>query len=115
MRDETKGVELGIQQATTLGLIINEILSNALKYAFPQNMSGRIMISLKHCKNDMVELVFSDNGVGIPEDVDWRNGKTVGLNLIVLLAENQLGGTVNLDRKEGTCFTIKFKREIINQ
>jgi PAS domain S-box-containing protein len=108
---DAKGVELGIQQATTLGLIINEILSNALKYTFPQNMSGRIMINLKLCKNDMVELVISDNGIGIPEDVDWRNAKTLGLNLIVLLAENQLGGTISLDRKEGTCFTIKFKRE----
>jgi two-component sensor histidine kinase len=111
MRVDAKGVELGIQQATTLGLIINEILSNALKYAFPQNMPGRIMICLKLCKNDVVELVVSDNGIGIPEDVDWRNCKTLGLNLIVLLAENQLGGTISLDRKEGTCFTVKFKRE----
>ncbi len=111
MTVDAKGVTLGIQQASPLGLIINELLSNALKYGFPENILGRIMIRLKLCENNIVKLVFSDNGIGIPEDLDWRNTKSLGLNLIVLLTENQLGGTVNLYRQEDTCFTIKFNRE----
>jgi two-component sensor histidine kinase len=108
---DAKGVTLGIQQSLPLGLMINELLSNALKYGFPENMHGHIMIHLKACEQDMLEFVFSDNGIGIPQDIDWRKTGSLGLNLIVLLAENQLGGTVSLDRAKGTRFTIKFRRE----
>jgi PAS domain S-box-containing protein len=106
-----KDITLGIHQASTLGLIINELLSNALKYGFPENMHGQIMIRLKTIEQDMMEFVFQDNGVGILETIDWRNTESLGLNLIVQLAEKQLGGTISLDQKEGTCFTIRFKRE----
>jgi PAS domain S-box-containing protein len=108
---DAKGIALGIQQASSLGLIINELLSNALKYGFSENMQGRIMIRLKMAEQDIMEFVFSDNGVGIPENVDWRKTQSLGLNLIVHLAKNQLGGTVSLNPGKGTCFTIKFKRE----
>ncbi|MFO8085852.1 MAG: PocR ligand-binding domain-containing protein [Desulfobacterales bacterium] len=108
---DAKNITLGIQQASTLGLIINELLSNSLKYAFPKNMQGRIMIRLRMSEQKMMEFVFSDNGIGIPEELDWQNTKSLGLNLIVLLAENQLGGAVSLERREGSCFTIKFYRE----
>jgi len=108
---DAKGVTLGIQQSLPLGLMINELLSNALKYGFRENMHGHIMIHLKACEQDMLEFVFSDNGIGIPQDIDWRKTGSLGLNLIVLLAENQLGGTVSLDRAKGTRFTIKFRRE----
>jgi two-component sensor histidine kinase len=108
---DAKGVILGIQQATPLGLIINEMLSNALKYGFPENRHGQIMIRLKMCEPNIIEFIFSDNGIGIPKDLDWRNTESLGLNLIVLLAENQLGGTVTLDRKQGTCFVINFSLE----
>jgi PAS domain S-box-containing protein len=110
---DAKGVTLGIQQALPLGLMINEMLSNSLKYGFPENMHGQIMIRLMACEQDMFEFVFSDNGIGIPEDIDWRNTQSLGLNLIVLLAENQLRGTVSLDRAKGTCFITKFRCEEI--
>jgi two-component system, cell cycle sensor histidine kinase and response regulator CckA len=108
---DAKGVTLGIQQATPLGLIINEMLSNALKYGFPENSHGQIMIRLKMCEPNIIEFIFSDNGIGIPKDLDWRNTESLGLKLIVLLAENQLDGTVTLDRKQGTCFIINFSLE----
>jgi PAS domain S-box-containing protein len=110
---DAKGVTLGIQKGLSLGLIINEILSNSLKYGFPKNRLGQITIRVKVRENDIIEFVFSDNGIGIPEDIDWRNTKSLGLNLIVLLTENQLHGTISMDRKEGTTFTIKFRREEI--
>lgn len=108
---DAEGITLGIQQASSLGLIINELLSNALKYGFPENMHGQIMIRLKMCEQNVMEFVFSDNGVGIPQDLDWRNTKSLGLNLIVLLTKNQLRGTVTLNAREGACFTIRFNRE----
>jgi PAS domain S-box-containing protein len=106
-----KGVKLGIQQASSLGLIIYELLSNALKYGFPENMRGQIMIRLKITGQDIMEFVFQDNGVGIPEKINWRNTSSLGLNLVVHLAEKQLRGTVNMNPGEGTCFTIRFNRE----
>ncbi len=108
---DAEGITLGIQQASSLGLIINEMLSNALKYGFPENMHGRILIRLRMSEQNIMEFVFSDNGVGIPQDFDWRNTKSLGLNLIVLLTKNQLRGTVTLNSREGACFTIRFKRE----
>jgi PAS domain S-box-containing protein len=106
-----KGVILGIQHASTLGLIINELLSNAIKYAFPPQTLGQIIITLKYHNQDTMKFVFCDNGVGIPEDIDWRNTKSLGLNLIVHLAEKQLGGTIRLEREKGTCFIIRFDRD----
>jgi PAS domain S-box-containing protein len=108
---DAKGVILGIQQASPLGLIINELLSNAIKYAFPPKTLGQIMIILKYYNQDAMKFIFCDNGVGIPKDLDWRNTKSLGINLIVHLAEKQLGGTIKLDREKGTCFTIKFNRD----
>jgi PAS domain S-box-containing protein len=110
---DAKGVILGIQQASPLGLIINELLSNAIKYAFLPKTLGQIMIILKYYDRDTMKFVFCDNGVGIPKDLDWRNTKSLGLNLIVHLAEKQLGGTIRLEREKGTCFTIKFNRNNI--
>ena len=108
---DAKKVALGIQQASPLGLIINELLSNSLKYGFPEKEHGQIIIRLKVRKPNIVEFVFSDNGIGIPKELDWRNTKSLGLNLVVLLAENQLDGTIKLDREKGTCFTITFSLE----
>ena len=57
----------------------------------------------------MLELVISDNGIGIPSDLDFRKTGSLGLHLVTILAENQLHGKINLDRNEGTEFTIEFK------
>ena len=111
MKFDAEEVKLGIEQATPLGLIVNELLNNSLKYGFPENRSGEIAISLRSVEQDMIEFVFSDNGIGIPEDLDWRNTDSLGLQLVLLLAENQLDGTVNLNREKGTRFTVRFRHE----
>ncbi len=59
----------------------------------------------------MIEFVYSDNGIGIPEDLDWRNTDSLGLQLVNMLAEDQLDGTVNLDRGKETRFTVRFSHE----
>jgi PAS domain S-box-containing protein len=104
-----ENVSLGIDQGIPCGLIINELITNSLKYAFPDGRKGEIKVSL--CLNDenMVELVVGDNGVGIPDDIDFRKTESLGLRLVTILAEDQLHGEINLDRSRGTEFKIKFK------
>lgn len=102
-------ISLDINTAIPCGLIINELLTNSLKHAFPEGKEGEIKISVHSMNENTIELVVADNGIGISEDVDFRSTKSLGLQLVTLLAENQLHGAVNLDRSKGTEFTITFK------
>jgi two-component sensor histidine kinase len=108
---DAEDIKLGIKQASPLGLIANELVTNSLKYAFPENRSGEIVIRIRAVEQDSIEFVFSDNGIGIPEALDWRNTESLGLRLVILLAEDQLDGTVSLDRRKGTHFTVRFRHE----
>ncbi|MBU3914236.1 hypothetical protein KKA14_01745 [bacterium] len=110
LKIDIDSIIIGVKQATPLGLIINELISNSLKYAFPDNREGEIMISLQK-KDDQIELIFEDNGIGIPENFDWDNTKTLGLNLVKMLGEGQLCGAIELNREHGTCFVLKFVQE----
>ena len=98
---------INLNQAYPLGLIINELISNALKYAFPDNREGEIKVSVKKQDKEL-DLTIIDNGVGMPEDVDWKNTNTLGLKLVSTLVENQLDGSIDMESKNGTKFTIKF-------
>lgn len=89
------------------GLIINELITNCIKHAFPGDNKGEINIEL--LKNDIeYTLKVSDNGTGFPDDLDFRNTESLGLQLVISLV-NQLDGTIMLDVSNGTSFTIKFK------
>jgi two-component sensor histidine kinase len=101
-----------IDTAIPCGLLINELLSNALKHAFPDGREGEISISLKKKVAGgglEYELTAQDNGVGIPEDLDIAKTKSLGLQLISSLAEHQLQGKLTLHRTGGTAFNIIFK------
>ncbi len=102
-------VSLGINTAVPCGLLINELVSNSLKYAFPDGRPGEIKISLRPVEDNKIELIVSDNGIGIPENLDFRKADSWGLRLITLLVENQLHGEINLDRNKGTEFKIIFR------
>jgi len=104
-----ENIQFGIDLAIPCGLIINELVTNSLKHAFPDGREGEIRISLCLTDENMIELSVSDNGVGIPEDVDFRTTKTLGLHLVTILAQDQLSGEINLNRNNGTEFKIKFK------
>ena len=106
---DAENIKFKIEQASPLGLIVNELLSNSLKYAFPKNQHGEIFVNVRVVEQDTIEFIYSDSGIGIPDDLDWRNTDSLGLQLIILLAEDQLDGTVNLNRDKGTRFIIKFK------
>ncbi len=95
--------------AVPCGLMLNELVSNSLKYAFPDGRTGEIKIQL-HADNERdLALIVSDNGVGFPKDLDWQNLKSLGLQLVNNLVE-QLAGTVQLHRNSGTEFRITFPR-----
>ena len=108
---EVENIALSVDRAVPCGLIINELVSNTLKYAFPLPFEekGQITIALHPARDSEVELIVKDNGVGIPPDLDTRNTNSLGLQLVHVLAEGQLDGTVTLDRSKGTMFQIQFK------
>jgi PAS domain S-box-containing protein len=108
---DVENVSLGIDLATPCGLIINELVNNSLKHAFPYGREGEIKVALKQTDENTFELLVSDNGVGIPEDLDFRKTESLGLRLVTILVEDQLEGEISLDRSKGTEFQIKFKRE----
>ncbi|WP_292367652.1 sensor histidine kinase [Methanoregula sp. UBA64] len=94
-----------ITTAIPLGLIANELISNALKYAFTgTGQGGEIVLTGRKDENG-ITLVVRDNGKGIPKDFDWENAESLGFNLVLMLAR-QLKGTVRLNRENGTEFTI---------
>ena len=104
---DAEQVFLNIETAIPCGLIINELVSNSLKYAFPDGKSGEVFISLhRHC--DWFELIISDNGIGLPSYINFENTQTLGLQLVNMLI-NQLEGLIELEREKGTMFCLKFK------
>ncbi|MCD6066825.1 MAG: two-component hybrid sensor and regulator [Bacteroidetes bacterium] len=101
-------VFLNLDTSIPCGLIVNELVSNSFKYAFPDNKQGFIFISLKKQKNDVC-LIIKDNGVGLPNEIDFKNTESLGLQLVVTLVE-QIGGNIKLDNTNGTKFEITFKQ-----
>ncbi len=104
-----ENVSLDIDYAIPCGLIINELVTNSLKYAFPAGKKGEINISFRSTDHNIFELMISDNGTGIPKDLDFRKTESLGLHLVTVLAENQLHGEINLNQSKGTEFQIKFR------
>jgi two-component sensor histidine kinase len=104
-------IELGIVQAIPCGLMINEIISNSFKYAFPDSFTGeaKIRISFHFISELTLELAIGDNGIGLPETIVPDKLKTIGISLIYLLAD-QLSGTITIDRSIGTKYTLVFKK-----
>lgn len=88
-------------------MIINELVSNALKHAFPNNQKGKINISLRNV-NNKIELTVQDNGVGLPDGLYWRNTDSLGLSLVYDLVTEQLEGNITVESNQGTLFHIQF-------
>ncbi len=109
LKMDIEDMQLPIDTAVPCGLIINELVSNSLKYAFPRGQGGEVDIGLHRIDGGEVELMVSDNGVGMPEDIDIRNTESLGMHLVMILGENQLNGRVDLDRSAGTVFRIRFQ------
>ena len=101
-------IEVRLEQAYPIGLVINELLSNAFKYAFPGGKQGKIDITGEKYSSDRVRLVVQDDGVGMPKGFDWRNTDSLGLQIVRTLVQDQLGGAIETDASKGTRFEISF-------
>jgi PAS domain S-box-containing protein len=106
---EVKNLTISIHSAIPLGLIMNELISNALKYAFPEGRHGEITIRGLEKDNALV-FTIKDNGVGIPDTFDWEHMDSLGLNLVRMLTR-QMKGAILLSRMNGTEFTLSVPRE----
>jgi two-component sensor histidine kinase len=123
LKVDVDNIFLSLDAAIPCGLIINELVSNSLKYAFSPGKKGEICIGLhvaatpavpsgEHCgdfvdNNNRLTLSISDDGIGFPEDLDFKNTESLGLQIVTALT-NQLEGTIELNRNNGTEFEIKF-------
>lgn len=108
---DVERVNMSINTAIPLGLIINELITNSLKYAFPEGKKGDILLGL-YSENDGYALYIVDNGIGFPEEIDFRNTESLGMQLVNTLVE-QINGTIELNRNKGTGFIIKFQDEAL--
>ena len=106
---EVEDVYFDVSYAIPCGLIINELLTNSLKYAFPSQFEGlrRITIGM-HLSADVCTLTVADNGIGLPAGLDWSSSKSIGLRLVNLWATHQLGGTLKEESNKGTVFIVTF-------
>jgi len=100
-------VNIDINTAIPLGLILNELITNAMKHAFPNDREGTISISFVK-NNDVFILKVSDDGVGFPADLDYTKTDSLGMQLVTSLS-SQINGKIELDKDHGTKFTITFK------
>jgi two-component sensor histidine kinase/putative methionine-R-sulfoxide reductase with GAF domain len=105
---EVKECILSVDVAIPCGLIVNELISNALKHGFSDNRPGRVVVSLRQIGSGQLELAVTDNGVGIPVEKDWRKTESLGMQLVQSLAK-QLQGAIVLERLQpGTRFILTF-------
>ncbi len=102
-----ENVELDVSTSIPCGLILNELITNAYKYAFPGSRTGTIRIQLSILQDGSAEMSVSDDGVGLPEGIDFENTDSLGLTLVRLLVE-QLRGTLSMSAEDGSTFTIRF-------
>ncbi len=105
---EVGEIPLDVNLAIPCALIINELLSNALKHAFGSVREGKITIVFHYSENNRYTLIVKDNGIGFPKDKDFREMKTLGMQLVKTLSEKQLKGAIELNREQGTEFRIDF-------
>ncbi|MHB8053804.1 MAG: PAS domain S-box protein [Candidatus Aminicenantales bacterium] len=104
-------VYLDVNSAVPCGLILNELISNCLKHAFPVGRKGIIRLGVKHGPDETIILRVADDGIGFPKDFDFRQAEGLGLQITNLLV-GQLEATIDLDRTNGIAFTVTFRKPI---
>ncbi|MBN1551462.1 CBS domain-containing protein [bacterium] len=107
---KTSDVTVVIDIAIPCGLIINELMSNASKHAFPDHRTGEITVILNHPDKKTIELQISDNGIGISEDRLLRSLSSMGLKIVTLITERQLKGSVSFKTENGVSCRIRFPK-----
>jgi two-component sensor histidine kinase/PAS domain-containing protein len=107
-------IDVSIETALPLGLIANELLTNAFKYAFPRQQDGEIQIHLHKENDDAFTLMIRDNGIGLPDSFSLNSEKSLGMFIVKLLVE-QLDGKIDISRRNGSCFSIRFRNLLVKK
>jgi len=110
LRVEAEPLQLSADAAITCGLVINELVTNALKHGFPEGRRGSVLVDIKAHEQTAVQFSVRDDGKGLPESVDPWTAQSVGLSLVVGLAR-QLDATLKIERDGGTVFSLTFQKE----
>ncbi|EAW37296.1 PAS domain-containing protein [Lyngbya sp. PCC 8106] len=105
---DVEGIALNLETAHPCGLIVNELVSNAFQHAFPDHRSGKIWVKFHQNSDGIVTLTVRDNGIGFPQNIDFRQIDSLGMELVCTLI-NQLEGEIELIRDQGTTFSLTFK------
>ncbi|MFP4363615.1 MAG: histidine kinase dimerization/phosphoacceptor domain -containing protein [Spirochaetia bacterium] len=111
MKTQIDNIQLQMDTVIPLGLVLNELISNSMKYAFPAQQQGRISISAEKQGDKMVRLIYKDNGVGMPQTKSPENIKGLGLELVETLITHQLEGEVEMNHENGLKYIIYFRTE----
>ena len=104
---DIEAIEIGLETAVPLGLLLNELVSNSLKHAFPEERMGTVSISLKRAENGAIRLLVADDGVGMPPGMDSSSSPSLGLKLVSTLIA-QLDGRLDIDSSQGTRISVLF-------
>jgi two-component sensor histidine kinase len=113
LRVEVEPIELDVTQAVPLGLIINEALTNAFKYAFPEGRPGTVSLSMLRLGEATYQLTIADDGVGLPKKYDAAGSQSLGMMLLHGFSE-QLGGALTLSSPPGLTINLVFEEEQLN-
>jgi PAS domain S-box-containing protein len=115
LRFDLQEIEMLIDLAVPCGLIINELLTNSLKHAFPQGRKGWIRLGLKSIGKNALELEVQDNGIGLPADFDVSDAPTLGIQLVRRIALHQLHGDISARVDNGLCWCIRFRNDLYTE
>jgi len=108
LRTDLDRLFLNMDTAVPCGLIVNELVSNSLKYAFPEGRSGEVHLALHESLGRTARLTVADDGIGLSPEFDWTTARSLGLRLVRTLAQ-QLDGTLEVGKGPGTSFQLTFK------
>jgi len=107
LKREVEDIYLDIQKAIPCGMIIHELVSNSLKHGFPDDREGEILVKMRKDRKGKYVLIVKDNGIGLPEGIDFHKTNKIGLQMISSLVK-QIEGKIEFMGKEGTTFTVTF-------
>ena len=112
---QVESVTVLIDTAIPLGLVISEIIINSLKHAFGDHRKGEIRVQLRKRENGFIEVTIADDGVGVQEDFNYREVKTLGIKTIIGIVEQQLDGELEFEQADGVTWTIRFKDDLYDE
>jgi two-component sensor histidine kinase len=115
IKEKMENLEVLIDTATTCGLVVNELVTNAAKYAFPGIENGELKISLARDKAGEITLIIADNGCGAGLSIDLENTESMGIQIVKNIVEYQMKGNIKLDSSTGVKWTITFNDNVYNE